>query len=101
MADILVVGSLAYDDVSTPFASRDDVLGGAASYVAAAAALYGNVRLFGVVGDDFRDEDIRRLRQRGIDIAGIERRPGKSFRWKGTYDFVKDTAETINTELGV
>src|ERR671937_353902 len=101
MGDILVVGSLAYDDVRTPVASRTHVLGGAASYFAMAAALYGKVRVVGVVGDDFRDEDIERLRKRGVDVAGIERRPGKSFRWTGTYDFVSDTAETINTELGV
>jgi len=101
VANILVVGSLAYDDVRTPFASREGVLGGAASYFAMAAALYGSVRLVGVVGEDFREDDIRRLRRRGVDVRGIERRPGKSFRWTGTYDFVSDTAETINTELGV
>ena len=101
MANILVVGSLAYDDVRTPEASRDNVLGGAASYFSMAAALYGNVRLVGVVGDDFREDDIRRLRRRGIDTAGIERRKGRSFRWSGTYDFVTDAAETVNTDLGV
>ena len=101
MTNILVVGSLAYDDVRTPEASREGVLGGAASYFAMAAALYGNVRVVGVVGDDFRETDMRRLRQRGVDVAGIERKPGRSFRWTGTYDFVKDTAETINTDLGV
>src|ERR671937_2057633 len=101
MGDILVVGSLAYDDVRTPVASRTHVLGGAASYFAMAAALYGKVHVVGVVGDDFLDEDIERMRKRGVDVAGIERRQGKSFRWTGTYDFVSDTAETINTELGV
>jgi len=98
---ILVVGSLAYDDVRTPVAGRDGVLGGAASYFAMAASRYAPVRLVGVIGDDFRDEDVARLRDRGIDLAGLERRPGRSFRWKGTYDFALDTAETINTDLGV
>ena len=98
---ILVVGSLAYDDVRTPVASRDSVLGGAASYFSMAASLYAPVRLVGVVGDDFREEDVARLAQRGIDIGGLERRTGRSFRWRGTYDFALDTAETINTDLGV
>jgi len=101
VSSILVVGSLAYDDVRTPVARRDGVLGGAASYFAMAASLYAPVRLVGVVGDDFRAEDLARLRDRGIDLAGLERRPGTSFRWKGTYDFALDTAETINTDLGV
>jgi len=98
---ILVVGSLAYDDVRTPVASRDAVLGGAASYFSMAASLYAPIRLVGVVGDDFRDEDVARLVRRGIDIGGLERRTGRSFRWRGTYDFALDTAETINTDLGV
>ena len=98
---ILVVGSLAYDAVRTPLASRDEVLGGAASYFSMAASLYAPVRLVGVVGDDFKDEDVARLVRRGIDIAGLERRRGRSFRWRGTYDFALDTAETINTDLGV
>jgi sugar/nucleoside kinase (ribokinase family) len=101
VSSILVVGSLAYDDVRTPVAGRDGVLGGAASYFAMAASLYAPVRLVGVVGDDFRDEDIARLADHRIDIAGLERRRGRSFRWKGTYDFALDTAETINTDLGV
>ena len=98
---ILVVGSLAYDDVRTPLASRDSVLGGAASYFSMAASLYAPVRLVGVVGDDFNDEDVARLVRRGVDVAGLERRAGRSFRWRGTYDFALDTAETINTDLGV
>ncbi len=100
-SSILVVGSLAYDDVRTPVASRDSVLGGAASYFAMAAALYAPVRLVGVVGDDFREVDVARLEKRGVDMRGLERRPGGSFRWRGTYDFALDTAETINTDLGV
>lgn len=100
-SSILVVGSLAYDDVRTPVASRDSVLGGAASYFAMAAALYAPVRLVGVVGDDFREGDVERLARRGVDMRGLERRSGRSFHWRGTYDFALDTAETINTDLGV
>ena len=100
-SSVLVVGSLAYDDVRTPVASRDAVLGGAAAYFAMAASLYAPVRLVGVVGDDFRAEDIARLAARGVDLSGLERRRGRSFHWRGTYDFALDTAETINTDLGV
>ena len=92
MASVLVVGSLAYDDVRTPVASRDGVLGGAASYFAMAASLYAPVRLVGVVGDDFRAEDIARLAARGIDLTGLERRAGRSFHWRGIYNFALDTA---------
>ncbi len=98
---ILVVGSLAYDDVDTPYDSRRDVLGGAASYFSLAACLYAPVRLMGVVGDDFRASDLERLRTKGIDLAGVEHARGKSFRWLGRYDHDLATAETINTDLGV
>jgi sugar/nucleoside kinase (ribokinase family) len=98
---ILVVGSLAYDDVQTPYDSRREVLGGAASYFSLAACLYAPVRLMGVVGDDFRASDLERLRAKGIDLAGVEHAKGKSFRWLGRYDHDLATAETINTDLGV
>jgi len=101
VADILVVGSLAYDDVQTPFERRREVLGGAASYFSLAASLYGRVRLVGVVGDDFREDDIARLRARGIDVSGIERASGRSFHWSGRYDYDMSTAESLNTDLGV
>lgn len=101
MPHILVVGSLAYDDVQTPYERRRDVLGGAASYFSLAACLYAPVRLMGVVGDDFRESDLERLRKRGVDIAGVERAKGRSFRWLGRYDHDLVTAETINTDLGV
>jgi sugar/nucleoside kinase (ribokinase family) len=98
---ILVVGSLAYDDVRTPYDSRREVLGGAASYFSLAACLYAPVRLMGVVGDDFRASDLERLRAKGIDLAGVEHAKGRSFRWLGKYDHDLATAETINTDLGV
>ena len=98
---ILVVGSLAYDDVHTPYDSRREVLGGAASYFSLAACLYAPVRLMGVVGDDFRASDLDRLKAKGFDLAGVEHAKGKSFRWLGKYDHDLVTAETINTDLGV
>lgn len=87
--------------MQTPFASRTEVLGGAASYFALAASMYAPVRLVGVVGDDFRERDLERFRQRGIDIEGVERERGRSFRWLGRYDYGLNAAETINTDLGV
>ncbi|HEV8471034.1 MAG TPA: PfkB family carbohydrate kinase [Candidatus Limnocylindria bacterium] len=101
MPHILVVGSLAYDDVQTPYDRRRDVLGGAASYFSLAARLYAPVRLMGVVGDDFRESDLERLQKKGVDIGGVERAKGRSFRWLGRYDHDLVTAETINTDLGV
>jgi len=98
---ILVVGSLAYDDVHTPYDSRREVLGGAASYFSLAACLYAPVRLMGVVGDDFRASDLERLRVKGIDLSGVDHAKGRSFRWLGKYDHDLATAETINTDLGV
>ena len=101
MPHILVVGSLAYDDVQTPYDRRREVLGGAASYFSLAARLYAPVRLMGVVGDDFRETDLERLQKKGVDIGGVDRAKGRSFRWLGRYDHDLVTAETINTDLGV
>lgn len=100
-SDILVVGSLAYDEVQTPFSRQRDLLGGAASYFSVAASSYSPVHVVGVVGDDFAASDIERLNRKGIDTSGIERRPGRSFRWFGRYDYDMSTAETLNTDLGV
>jgi len=98
---ILVVGSLAYDDVYTPVEHRSDVLGGAASYFAVAAARHAPVRLVGVIGDDFAESDVGRIAAAGVDLHGLERRRGRSFRWLGRYDETFGAAETINTDLGV
>jgi sugar/nucleoside kinase (ribokinase family) len=98
---ILVVGSLAYDDVRTPDASRAGLLGGGAAYFAIAASLYAPTRLSTVIGDDFREHDLERLGKRGVDLTGVERRPGRSLRWSGAYDVARDVAVTSNTDLGV
>ena len=95
------MGSLAYDDVETPFESRRDVLGGAASYFALAASHYAPVRMVGVIGEDFRQADLDRFARRPIDLAGVEHAAGRSFRWLGRYDYGLNAAETLNTDLGV
>ncbi|HZD06160.1 MAG TPA: PfkB family carbohydrate kinase [Longimicrobiales bacterium] len=98
---ILVVGSVALDTVETPFGSAEEVLGGSANYFAAAASVFGKVRVVGVVGDDYPMADLDFLVERGVDLSGVERRPGPSFFWKGRYRYDLNTRETISTRLGV
>ena len=98
---ILVVGSVAYDSVETPFGRRDEALGGSAVYFSLAARLFAKVRLVGVVGEDFHERHVGLLRDSGIDLEGLERAPGSTFRWAGKYGFDLNTRETLSTELNV
>lgn len=98
---ILVVGSVALDDIETPFGAEGDVLGGTAVYFSAAASLFGRVRLVGIVGDDYPLRQLEFLRERGVDLGGLERRDGESFRWGGRYHYDMNTRDTTYTELGV
>jgi sugar/nucleoside kinase (ribokinase family) len=98
---ILVVGSVAFDDITSPSGTRKNVLGGAATYFGLAASYFTKVRVVGVVGDDFTAEYEDVLKQRGIDTRGIERAPGKTFRWGGTYAGNLNEAKTDYTELNV
>ncbi|HEV2490993.1 MAG TPA: PfkB family carbohydrate kinase [Candidatus Acidoferrales bacterium] len=98
---LLVVGSVAFDALETPFGKTDRTLGGAATYFSLAASLFAPVRLVGVVGDDFSPEDERVLRSRKVDLAGLERAPGKSFFWAGRYSADLRSRETLLTELNV
>jgi sugar/nucleoside kinase (ribokinase family) len=98
---ILVVGSVAFDTLETPSGKRERVLGGAATHFALAASFFTNVRVVGVVGEDFLPEHEAVLTSKGVDTTGIEHVPGKSFHWTGSY--VKDlaAAETLATDLNV
>ncbi|MGH7162206.1 MAG: PfkB family carbohydrate kinase, partial [Planctomycetota bacterium] len=98
---LLVVGTLAYDTVETPSGRAEEVLGGAATYFSYAASFFGPVRLVGAVGEDFREEDKALLARRGVDLAGLEVRRGKSFRWSGRYAGDLNVAETLETRLNV
>ena len=98
---ILVVGSVAYDTVETTREKRERQLGGSASFFAVASRGRGGVRCVGVVGDDFRQEDLDLLAGQGADIAGIERTAGKSFHWSGRYHADMIERDTLATELGV
>src|ERR1700753_632416 len=99
---ILVVGSVAFDSVKTPFGERDHVLGGAATYFSLAASFFSDVQLVAVVGDDFGPTEESVFHERRVDISGLERITGqKSFHWKGQYGFDLNVAETLDTQLNV
>ncbi len=98
---ILVVGSVAFDSVETPFGKADDVIGGSATYFSTSASYFSGVKLVAVVGDDFPEEHIRDLEKKGVDTGGLKRVPGRTFRWKGRYDFDLNQAHTLDTQLNV
>jgi sugar/nucleoside kinase (ribokinase family) len=98
---VLVVGSVALDSVSTPFGEVEEVLGGAAVFFSMSASFFGDVRLVAVVGDDFPKEYVDLLSSRDIDVGGLQRLPGKTFRWKGSYDYDLNDAHTLDTQLNV
>jgi sugar/nucleoside kinase (ribokinase family) len=98
---LVVVGSVAYDGVETPHGKVDRILGGACTYVALAASYFTHVRIVGVVGDDFADEDIGFLKGRGIDLEGLEKVPGKTFFWSGVYSPDMNDRTTTATDLNV
>ena len=99
---LLVVGSVAYDDIDGPFGFHKDLLGGSASFIARAAAYFTkNVSVVGVIGDDFEQKYVDELAQLGVDVSGIERTPGETFHWVGRYAPDLSTRETLDTRLGV
>ncbi len=99
---ILIVGSMALDDVRTPAGEVKSALGGAADYSGVAASFFAPVQIVGVVGDDFPPEHLEFLASRGIDLTGVETVPGgKTFRWAGYYDFDLNIAHTLDTQLNV
>ena len=98
---VLVVGSVALDSVETPFGKATDVLGGSATFFAASASLLAPVQVVGVVGDDYPLEKLDPLRRREVDFSGLEQAEGRSFRWRGRYRHDLNTAETLETHLGV
>src|SRR5579875_2021582 len=98
---ILVVGSVAFDSLETPSGKRERVLGGAATHFALAASFFTQVRVVGVVGEDFGPEHERVLTEKGVDTRGIERAPGKSFHWTGAYLNDLNEADTLQTDLNV
>lgn len=99
---VLVIGSIALDSLETPFGTADNVLGGAGSYFSLAASTLTPVQLVGVVGSDLDERHLDTLRAHGVDLQGLQRvENGKTFRWKGRYEYDMNVAHTLDTQLNV
>jgi sugar/nucleoside kinase (ribokinase family) len=101
VSGIAVIGSVAFDDIVTPSGRADDVLGGSATHFAVAASFFAPVHLIAVVGEDFPKAERDYLASRGIDLAGLESRPGKTFRWTGRYHEDLNVRDTLRLDLNV
>jgi sugar/nucleoside kinase (ribokinase family) len=98
---VLIVGSMAFDDLELPTVNAKDVVGGAATYAAYAASLFSPVRVVAVVGDDFPRSVLEELAERDVDCSGVEHAKGKTFRWAGRYADNLASRETLDTQLNV
>jgi sugar/nucleoside kinase (ribokinase family) len=98
---VLVVGSIAIDEVKTPFEHHQELLGGSASYASVAASFFSPVQLVGVVGDDFPDAHRKLFEKRGIDAAGLQTAKGETFRWSGEYSWDFNVRKTLSVALNV
>jgi len=98
---LLVVGSVAFDSLETPYGKAEEVLGGSASFFSVTASYFAPVKVVAVVGEDFGEEQLRVFTSRSIDIEGLERAPGKTFRWRGEYQGDMSEARTLETQLNV
>jgi sugar/nucleoside kinase (ribokinase family) len=99
---LLVVGSVAFDAVETPFGKRERLLGGSATHFSISASYFTDVRVVGVVGGDFSREEEEVFKRHGVDTTDLERIPeGKTFFWRGRYDYDLNTAHTLDTQLNV
>ncbi|MGV3710089.1 MAG: PfkB family carbohydrate kinase [Gemmatimonas sp.] len=98
---VLVVGSVALDSVETPFGKAEDAIGGSGTFFSSSASHFTKVQLVGVVGSDYPLHKLQPLEARGVDLAGLEKADGSSFRWRGRYRHDLNSAETLETHLGV
>jgi len=98
---VLIVGSTALDSIKTPTQENPKLLGGSASHAAVAASFFSPVKMVGVVGDDFPKKYVQLYRKHGIDLTGLQRKPGKTFHWSGEYEVNMNNRRTLLTELGV
>ncbi len=98
---IVVVGTVAFDTVETPFGRGENVLGGSATYFSTSASFFTDVSLVAVVGEDFPEEHVRFLQSRDINTDGLQRIPGKTFHWTGRYGYDLNEAQTLDTQLNV
>jgi sugar/nucleoside kinase (ribokinase family) len=98
---LLVVGSVAFDSIRTPHGEAEGILGGSATFFSVAASWFGPVKVVAVVGDDFGEEQLEVFRLRSIETSGLERAPGKTFRWQGEYVGDMNEARTLDLHLNV
>jgi sugar/nucleoside kinase (ribokinase family) len=98
---LVVVGSVAFDTIRTPAGEAEEIVGGSATHFALAASWFTPVKVVAVVGEDFREEHLAVFRERRIDVEGLERAPGRTFRWRGEYHGDMNTARTLETQLNV
>lgn len=98
---LLVVGSVAFDCLKTPYGQAENTLGGSASFFSLTASFFAPVNVVAVVGEDFGEEQLQAFRGRPIDLTGLERAPGKTFRWRGEYTGNMNEARTLETQLNV
>lgn len=98
---LVVVGSVAYDGIETPYGKADRLLGGSATYISLAASFFTSVKIVAVVGDDFDPADVRLFEKHNIDLEGLERAPGKTFYWAGVYSDDLNDRTTLTTDLNV
>ncbi|HEY4686329.1 MAG TPA: PfkB family carbohydrate kinase [Dehalococcoidia bacterium] len=98
---ILAVGSVAFDTIRTPFGEAKDIVGGSLTYFALAASQFTDVNLVAVVGEDFSEKHMAVFANKRIDLQGLQRAPGKTFRWGGEYSYNLNDRETLFTELNV
>src|SRR5210317_1592660 len=103
MGKLLIVGTVAFDAIETPFGKTEKILGGAATYIGLSASYFNlNAAVISVVGGDFPDEYLQMLKEKEIDISGVEvKKEGKTFFWSGRYDYNLNTRDTLITDLNV
>ncbi len=98
---VLVVGTVAFDSIETPYGSAERILGGSASYFAMAASFFSPVRIVGVIGEDFPQEYLDIFSKTGIDIEGIQKEKGETFHWRGRYHEDLNVRDTVELRLNV
>ncbi len=98
---LLVVGSVAFDSIRTPYGEVNEILGGSATFFSVAASWFTPVRVVAVVGEDFADHHLEVFRRRSIETSGLERASGRTFRWRGEYILDMNEARTLETQLNV
>ncbi len=99
--DLLIVGSVALDDVRTPHGQVEKALGGSAVYSSVAASYFCSPAIVGVVGEDFSQSHVELLKKKGVDVGGLEQKSGLTFHWKGYYEGDMNSAHTLDTQLNV